>query len=124
SATGDLRTAAHLIAERGIICVDDFFNFRYPQVTAAVYRFLFEHPLEFRMLFCGATKCYLVRAGAYAMYEAEIREGLASHLEQCGYKLQLYKTSYSSDMGCFAMWIGEHHNPIYGMDENPDFIPY
>ncbi|MBZ5601942.1 MAG: class I SAM-dependent methyltransferase [Acidobacteriia bacterium] len=124
SATQDLHTAAHLVSERGIICVDDFFNFRYPQVTAAVYRFLFDHPLEFRMLFCGATKCYIVRAGAYAAYEKEVRQSLPAHLELCGWKKQIYKTTYSSDMGCFAMWLGEHTKPIYGMDENPDFIPY
>src|SRR3974377_1211837 len=55
----DLHTAAHLVGERGIICVDDFFNFRYPQLTAAVYLFLSDFQTRFRMLFCGANKCYL-----------------------------------------------------------------
>jgi hypothetical protein len=38
--------------EDGIICMDDFFNPIYPQVTAAVYKFLFDNPLTIRW-FCA-----------------------------------------------------------------------
>ena len=38
----DLHIAASCVGERGIICVDDFMNPRYPQLIAAVYRFLFD----------------------------------------------------------------------------------
>jgi hypothetical protein len=73
AAFQDLQLAGASLSERGIICIDDFFNFRYPQVTAAVYRFLFDEVFGFTMLYCGANKCYLCRPSAYALYENLIR---------------------------------------------------
>ncbi|HUK92040.1 MAG TPA: class I SAM-dependent methyltransferase [Blastocatellia bacterium] len=124
SAMQDILSAAYLVNERGIICVDDFFNFRYPQLTAVVHQFLRDHSLEYRLLFCGANKCYICRSGAYAMYEGYIRQNLASHLRSYGVQSQVYKTSYSNDGGCFSMWTPDGDRPIYGMDENPDFVPF
>lgn len=124
STAQDLQTAAYLISERGIICVDDFFNFRYPQLTAAVYGFLADNMLRFRMLFCGANKCYLCRAGFYAAYERVIRDNLAKHVRAFDLKTQVYKTSYSNDNGCFSMWLGDGGRVVYGMDDNPDIIPF
>jgi hypothetical protein len=58
STMHDMEVAAYLLRESGIICIDEFFNFRYPQLTAAVYQFLAARPFDFKMLFCGANKCY------------------------------------------------------------------
>jgi len=124
STTQDLCTAAYLVGERGIICVDDFFNFRYPQLTSAVYQFLNADSARFRMLFCGANKCYICRAQAYASYEHEIRESMAAHIRLHDLTVQLYKTSFSYDGGCFSMWLGDQQRAVYGMDENPDVIPF
>jgi len=137
STADDLHTAAYLIRERGIICVDDFFHFRYPQLTAAVYGFLRDHASRFRMLFCGANKCYICRAGAYAAYERDIRDNLAAQIQAYesdiranlaaqiqALKTQIYKTSYSSDNGCFSMWVRNSDREVHGMDENPDFVPF
>ena len=44
----DLRLASQLLAEKGIICVDDFFNPRYPQLTYAVHEFLSRESSKFR----------------------------------------------------------------------------
>jgi hypothetical protein len=120
----DLLTAAYLLNEGGIICVDDFFNFRYPQLTAAVYRFLHSNQLQYQMLFCGANKCYLCRPAFYVRYEARIRDDLYRQLRSHQIHTQMYKTSYSSDMGCFAIGLGDCNRTIYGMDENPQFVPF
>lgn len=125
STAEDLHTCAHLVSERGLICVDDFFNFKYPQLTAAVYDFLIANPLRFRMLFCGFNKCYICRAPDYAAYEKDIRENLFGHLREHGLKTQLFKTSYSFDSGCFS--VHPHSSPtgydVHGMDEDPTFVP-
>ncbi len=124
STTQDLYSAAYLVSENGIICVDDFFNLRYPQLTAAVYAFLGVHASQFRMLFCGANKCYICRASGYAAYERDIRDSLAAHIRAHNLQAQIYKTSYSSDNGCFSMWMRDGDREVYGMDENPDVIPF
>jgi predicted O-methyltransferase YrrM len=120
----DLLTAAYLLNEGGVICVDDFFNFRYPQLTAAVYRFLHTYQLQYQMLFCGANKCYICRPAFYVHYERRIREDLYSHLRSHQIRAQIYKTSYCSDIGCFTIGFGDCNQPIYGMDENPQFVPF
>jgi hypothetical protein len=124
STAQDIYTASYLIGERGIICVDDFFNFRYPQLTAAVYQFLSDNRLRFRMLFCGANKCYLCRTPAYTAYEDEIRKNLAKQVRTYDLKLQIYKTSYSYDNGCFSLWLGDLQRAVYGLDDDPDVVPF
>jgi hypothetical protein len=124
AAARDLCAAAYLTSEMGIICVDDFFNLRYPQLTAAVYAFLSDRDLEFRMLFCGANKCYICRSPAYRQYEAYLRAHLVTHIQLHQIESQIYKTSFAHDRGCFSMWTPDGDRPIYGMDENPDFVPF
>jgi hypothetical protein len=124
STLQDLGTAAYLTNERGIICVDDFFNIRYPQLTAAVYQFLQDHGSRFRMFFCGANKCYICRAGAYAAYEGYIRNNLAAQLRANDIEGNVFKTSYAYDYGCFSLGKPEGGRPVHGMDENPDFVPF
>jgi hypothetical protein len=124
ATTQDLQSAAYLVSEDGIICVDDFFSVRYPQLTAAVYAFLGDHASQFRMLFCGANKCYFCSASAYAAYEHDIRDRVVAHIRSYNLQGQIYKTSYSSDNGCFSMGMGDCKREVYGMDENPDFIPF
>jgi predicted O-methyltransferase YrrM len=123
STAQDLVSSAALVGERGIICVDDFFSFRYPQLTAAVYDFLAANRLRFRMLLCGANKCYICRAPAYAAYEKDIKENLPQYLRAHQTDYQVYKTSYSFDDGCYSIGAGYLDRPIYGLDENPDIIP-
>ncbi len=122
STLQDIRLAESVMSPAGIICVDDFFNFRYPQLTAAVYRFLFERSIDFRMLLCAENKCYICRAGAYAMYERLIRARFAPVCVKN--KRQLNKTSYSSDWGCFSMSWHEGGPDIQGIDTNPSEIVY
>lgn len=124
STMHDMEVAAYLLCENGIICVDDFFNFRYPQLTAAVYQFLAARPFQFRMLFCGANKCYICRPTFYAFYEEEIRQNFARCIQDNDLKYQLNKTSYASDMGCFSMSWREGEQLIKGMDDRPDVLVF
>jgi hypothetical protein len=127
TVSNDLNLAADLITKNGIICMDDFFNFRYPQLTAAVYRFLFSRQPEFQMLFAGGNKCYICRSAAYERYEALIRSDflpVISSLEDRGIRLELDKSSYASDDGCFSVSWRIAERRLLGLDENPDEIVY
>jgi hypothetical protein len=122
----DLQLAGVLVSDRGIICIDDFFSFRYPQLTAAVYRFLFDSIFSFTMLFCGANKCYLCRPEAYPLYEDLIRRFylLAADGEGMNIDLQLNKSSYARDFGCFSSSPKTSERRLWGLDYSPDEIVY
>jgi hypothetical protein len=126
SVAQDLKIAAELLSSDGIICVDDFFNFRYPQLTAAVYQFLFERKFDFTLLFCGGNKGYICRASQYAMYERLIRLHYIAVTDNLGYNLnlQLNKSSYVHDFGCFSSSARYSDQRCLGLDEAPEEIVY
>jgi hypothetical protein len=119
SVTGDLQFAVDVLKEDGIICMDDYFNPIYPQVTAAIYRFLFDHPMTLRMVLCGANKCFLVKASAYRIYENLIRKFFLDHAARYDAKFSLHKSTYAHDFGCFSMWTDYDRVP-FDIEFKPD----
>jgi Methyltransferase domain len=120
----DLRMADRFLGDRGIICVDDFPNRRYPQLIAAVYKFLFDNDPIYKMVLCGINKCFIVRAADYTFYESAIRTHLLGHLKIAGHDMTLSKSSYAHDMGCFSIlhkWNGLDH---WGLDDDPSYLPF
>jgi len=117
STMHDIELCASVLSPKGVLVVDDFFNFRYPQLTASVYRFLFDHPIEWRIVFAGANKAYLCRAAVYQVYEAVIRAAL---ITLCGeHGLTLCKSSYVSDWGSYSV-TPAYGGPVFaGMDDRP-----
>ena len=54
----DLELADLLVQSEGIVVVDDFFNNSYPQITEAVYKYLYVNPYSFRIFCIGFNKAY------------------------------------------------------------------
>jgi hypothetical protein len=123
STWNDLRIAADMISFEGIICVDDFFNVRYPQLTAAVYRFLFDNP-QFKMLLVGGNKAYICTADRYALWERLVRQYLVPSLSERGFNITLSKSSYAHDDGCFSIVTRHEDRDILGRDEDVDDVVF
>jgi ubiquinone/menaquinone biosynthesis C-methylase UbiE len=119
NVTGDLQLAARILKEDGVICMDDFFNPIYPQVTASVYRFLMDNAMTFRMVLCGGNKCFLVRASSYRFYEEMIRKYFMDHAAAYGARFSLHKTSFIHDFGCFSIWT-ENDRRAFGIEFKPE----
>lgn len=123
STTADLEIASRMLATRGLICVDDFFNPRYPQLAASVYRFLFSKS-TFRLVLCGANKAFICHAADYALYESLIRKFLPGHMASLSMSVTIAKTSYAHDFGCFAIEGRHGDQDIVGRDEDKDDIVF
>jgi len=131
STANDLALAASFLGDKGIISVDDFMNWQYPQLCGEVFRFLFGNP-TFKMVLSGCNKCYIVRSKDYALYESLIRKYLAGHLRGWDAQVVVAKTSYAHDLGCwtvtprrsFASGAGVGDRLVFGRDEDPDDIPF
>ncbi len=76
----DLKLADDLVSEDGICSVDDFLSAWYPQVTQAVYEYLFCNPHSFRLFLCDEMKCYLCRPGRFFEYYTFCIERLPEEL--------------------------------------------
>lgn len=125
SLTNDLEATVDLVSEFGIVALDDFMNPSYPQLTAAVYHFLFKNQFQWKMVLNAGAKCYLVRAHAYDAYEKLIREKLPQALEANKRPQTLRRSSYSHDYGCFSLVLPDPSGrKLIGMDGNIDCIPY
>jgi hypothetical protein len=118
----DILIGSDLAGDRALIAIDDFGNMRYPQLHAAVYKFLFERP-DFRMVLCGANKAYLCRTEDFAFYDRLLREGLVDHATALGCACTLVRTSYAHDYGCFSVQPPAGR-PLVGRDEDPDDVVF
>lgn len=123
STTTDLEIAAQIVRERGLICVDDFFNIRYPQLAASVYRFLFSKS-NFQLLLCGFNKAFICHKQDYTLYEALIKKYLVSHMKNLGFLVTIHKTSYAHDFGCFSITERVEDYDIIGRDEDKHDIVF
>lgn len=100
----DLGLATALLAEEGVVVVDDFFSSKYPQVTEAVFRFVFEHADELSPFLCGFNKTYLCRPAHVGAYLRFIQDQLPQDMMARGCRdFTLYKTTAPDDMNCFGI---------------------
>ena len=122
----DLSLANHLLADTGLICVDDFFNPGYPQVTYTVCQFLEQNRDQLQLFLCGYNKGYLARPGAMQKYLRAIRQGLASGISARGFtNFTIFKTDYPNAINAFGVVEGRFQDfEYYGLDEDPAQIPY
>ena len=100
----DLRLADELLNDMGMVVLDDFFHEGYPQVTQAVYQYLFTHPHSFSLLLCGHCKGYLCRPLALAKYAEYVRAWLHRDLVARGFdQLTVWKSTESADCQTFCI---------------------
>jgi predicted O-methyltransferase YrrM len=122
----DLGLANALLAENGIICIDDFFNPGYPQITYCVFQFVEQNRAELQLFLCGYNKGYLARPGAMQKYLQAIRHGLARGMTACGFNdFTIFKTDYPNTVNAFGVVKGRWKDfDYYGLDEDPKQILY
>jgi hypothetical protein len=101
----DLAVANQLLADAGVVCVDDFFSWMYPQITDAVLRFVREHPEQLTLFLCGFNKAYLARPHAVHGYLEYCRDRIVADIEERGFNTTLAKTTWPAEMNCFGIGL-------------------
>lgn len=99
----DLAIADRLLAKEGIVCIDDFFNGRYPQVSEAVLRYVREHTEQFSLFLCGFNKAYLARPHYVHELQGYCADSLVHDLESRGVEATIAKTSHPTELSCFRL---------------------
>jgi hypothetical protein len=88
----DLTVCESMLSSFGIISVDDFHTDLFPQIPAAVYKYLYSGVSDLCIFLVGMNKAYLCRNIAKKHFLEYSRNRLLPVLEDLGYKLTLVKT--------------------------------
>ena len=118
----DLEVANGLLADDGIVCVDDYFNWLYPQVTEAVNRYVRERPDDFALVLCGYNKAYLARPHHAHEWLAFCKDRLMGELEARHVHATLAKSTLPSEMNTFGIGPRFNDQPLRGPDWDQDTI--
>lgn len=118
----DLEVANGLLADDGVVCVDDYFNFLYPQVTEAVNRYVRENPDDFALFLCGYNKAYLARPHRVHRYLEFCKTELCTEFEARGVEATLAKTTLPAEMNTFGMGPRFNDQPMRGPDWDQDTV--
>lgn len=112
----DLRTCESLLADFGIIAVDDFHSDGlFPQISAAVYKYLFSGVSDLCIFLVGFNKAYLCRNCAKKYFMEFSRERLLPELENLGQKVSLVKTDRNDAFDAFSI-TSFFENRLYGSE--------
>lgn len=117
----DLEIADKFLSADGLLCVDDFFDFQYPQVTAGLFKYLQLHPYSFRLFLCGYKKAYLARPESVFHYLGYC-ERMADEMSTRGMEVTLSKSTYASDLDCFSLVPRYNNWKIRGTDWDKDEV--
>src|SRR5258708_4005157 len=121
----DLRLASQLLAENGILCVDDYFNPRYPQLTFVVNEFLLTESSKFKMFLCGFNKAYITHAGHHRELLRSVHAHLGHGLAARGVSnFTIYKTDFPGSCNSFGIDLRWQKYVYHVLDEDPSRIIY
>jgi Methyltransferase domain len=120
----DLEIATGLLSPEGVICLDDFMNPAYPQVTMATFRFLEGRPGELSLFLTGFNKGYLCRVAYAPTYLRFLKGRLLAELHRRELTdVTLWKTTDPEDMNCFGLTRKYLDHDYKGPDWAPHTIP-
>ena len=118
----DLRVADKYLSQEGIVCVDDFCDPQYVQVTEAVFRYI-EYNRDRLCLFnCGFKKAYLARPSFVNHYLMYCYDDLIDDLEARGAMVTISKTTSSADLNCFSMVPRYNNWRLRGPDWDKNYM--
>ena len=117
SVISDLQVCEALLADFGIISVDDFHTDLFPQIPAAVYKYLYSGVSDLCIFLVGLNKAYLCRNIAKKYYRELSGKQLLPSLEALGQRLTLVKTDRNDSFDAFGI-AGFYESRIFG-NEHP-----
>lgn len=119
----DLELANKLLSDKGILVIDDFFSWLYPQITEAVMRYVREFPEQFALYLVGFNKAYLARPHFVHHYLDYCHHQLPAALALRGQVAMVSKTTYAAEMNTFGVGPRFQDVALRGPDWDQQTIP-
>ena len=117
--------ADRLLAQDGLIALDDFTNLHYSQNIAAIFKYLYTTGTSLTPLVVTDEKAYLCRKSMRAFYARFVLERLLAEMESRGISpVCLARTELHPDYRAFYLRChsGEPGEKFYGLDIYRDFF--
>ncbi|NII53330.1 class I SAM-dependent methyltransferase [Luteibacter sp. SG786] len=110
AVVSDVSLCEQMLGDYGIICIDDFHTDLYPQIPAAVYKYLYTTPTDLCVFLVGFNKAYLCRNVAFRYFSEFVGKNIHWSLKELGHLVSLVKTGRHSqfDAHAIAPFQGEH----------------
>lgn len=99
----DLAICEQMLGDYGIICIDDFHTDLYPQIPAAVYKYLYTTPTDICIFLIGFNKAYLCRNCAFHYFSDFVGKNIHWSLKELGHLVSLVKTDRNSEFDAYAI---------------------
>jgi hypothetical protein len=100
----DLENCNRLLSDDGIICLDDFLNAGFPQVSAVTFEFLKDHPDDLKLFLCGYGKGYLCRPEKLDDYIEFLKADLVRELKNRQMQnFSVYRTDDPKVFNCIGV---------------------
>src|SRR5262249_16440172 len=103
----DIKNCSKLFSWPGVICLDDFFQPAWPDVTAAAFDFLAGRDHDLVLFLAGFNKGFLCRSIALQSYCELIEGPLAASMGELGCKAVVKKRTQTNSF-CFYGIVAEH----------------
>ena len=114
----ELAIADKLLADDGLIILDDYTNLNYSQNIAAIFKYLFTRPTNLTPVLVTEEKAYLCRRAAFERYARFLIEHAGEEMAARGIDACLARTDLTPEYGAFflrARMPGET-GPFYGFE--------
>ena len=120
----DLDQAHKVLADDGVVCLDDIFLWLYPQLTDEMYRYARAHPDRFSLFLVGYNKALLARPGKVRAYMEACHNGLIDEIERVGVRSCLARTARMGEYQGFGIGPRGAHLRHHGLRHNRDQFDY
>ena len=102
----DIKNSARILSRNGVICLDDFLNPHWPDVTVATFDFLAGRGHDLVLFLAGFNKGFLCRSIALQSYCELIEGPLATSMKELGCGAVIKKRK-QNDPFCFYGIVGD-----------------
>lgn len=118
----EMALADYMLAEDGILCLDDYTNLNYSQILAATFKYLFTRSTDLTMFMVTDEKAYLCRRKMFPKYAGFVLDSMIKSMAERGIdNACIARTDDTPSYGAFYLRrregdeIGDYYGPeLYG----------
>ncbi len=100
----ELALADYMLAEDGVLCLDDYTNLNYSQILAATFKYLFTKRTDLTMFMVTDEKAYLCRRSKFPLYAGFVLDSILAQMAERGQSnLGIARTDDTPSYGAFYL---------------------
>ncbi|WGD55375.1 class I SAM-dependent methyltransferase [Bradyrhizobium sp. CB1650] len=100
----EMALADYMLADDGILCLDDYTNLNYSQILAAIFKYLFTKRTDLTMFMVTDEKAYLCRRSKFPLYAGFVLDSiLAGMAERDISNVGIARTDDTPSYGAFYL---------------------